>query len=310
MALCEMRIAEDGTIQEYSKVENSIRWLRSFEPPEGYFLAFSGGKDSCVLKALADMAGVKYDAHYSVTSVDPPELIRFIKEHHPDVSFDFPREDPDDPDSPVITMWNLIPRKAIPPTRLVRYCCEILKESAGIGRVTLTGVRWAESVRRKNNRNLVNIDVSKKRIVLNNDNEESRKMVENCYQHSKTVINPIIDWEDDDVWEFIRLHCLPYCSLYDRGYKRLGCIGCPMNPESARGELDRNPKYKQNYLKAFKRMIEEREKRGLKTSADWLTPEKVMDWWLGKSAGYDEDQLTILELGLDEGYFEEVEGNG
>lgn len=144
MALCEIRIAEDGTIYEYSKIENSIRWLKSFEPPDGYFLAFSGGKDSCVLKALADMAGVKYDAHYSVTSVDPPELIRFIREHHPDVSFDFPREDPGDPDSPVITMWNLIPRKSTPPTRIARYCCEVLKESAGDGRVTLTGVRWDE----------------------------------------------------------------------------------------------------------------------------------------------------------------------
>lgn len=72
MALIEMRISETGEVYEYSKVENSIRWLKSFEPPEGYFLAFSGGKDSCVLKALADMAGVKYDAHYAVTSVDPP----------------------------------------------------------------------------------------------------------------------------------------------------------------------------------------------------------------------------------------------
>lgn len=95
------------------------------------------------------MAGVKYDAHYSVTSVDPPELIRFIREYHPDVKFDFPREDPDDPNSPVITMWNLIPMKKIPPTRLFRYCCERLKETAGIGRVVLTGVRRAESVRRE-----------------------------------------------------------------------------------------------------------------------------------------------------------------
>lgn len=305
MALCEMRIAEDGSVYEYSKIENSIRWLKSFEPPDGYFLAFSGGKDSCVLKALADMAGVKYGAHYSVTSVDPPELIRFIREHHPDVQFDFPREDPDDPDSPVITMWNLIPRKSIPPTRLARYCCEVLKESAGIGRVTLTGVRWAESTKRKKNRNLVHIGELRSRIVLNNDNEDSRKMVENCYQHSKTVVNPIIDWTDSDVWEFIRDNKIPYCNLYDLGYKRLGCIGCPMNPESARGELDRNPKYKQNYLKAFARMIEERKIKGLKATVDWSTPEKVMEWWLGKSVGYDEDQLTILELGLDDDYFEE-----
>ena len=155
MALREMRISETGEVYEYSKIENSIRWLKSFEPKEGYYLAFSGGKDSCVLKALADMAGVKYDAHYSVTSADPPELIRFIKKYHPDVAFDRHRYDPDDPNSTVITMWNLIPYKAMPPTRIARYCCEFLKESNGEGRITLTGVRWDESTKRSSSDQLV-----------------------------------------------------------------------------------------------------------------------------------------------------------
>ncbi len=306
MALVEMRISETGEVYEYSKVENSIRWLKSFEPTEGYFLAFSGGKDSVVLKALADMAGVKYDAHYSVTSVDHPELVRFIKKYHPDVSMDIPREDPDDPTSPPITMWNLIPRKKVPPTRIIRYCCEYLKEAAGEGRITLTGVRWAESVRRKKNRHLVHIGSASRHIVLNNDNEESRQEVENCYRLRKTVINPIIDWTDEDVWDFIHEHNIPYCELYDKGYKRLGCIGCPMNTAAA-AELETHPKYKQAYLHAFARMIEARNEAGLKCFADWSTPEKVMEWWLGKSAGYDENQMTILALGLDEDYFEEDE---
>lgn len=127
-------------------VEMSIDRFRLFEPPEGYYLAFSGGKDSCVIKALADMAGVKYDAHYRVTSVDPPELVQFIKEYHPDVIMDRPL----DKDGNQITMWNLIPKKKMPPTRVVRYCCSELKESGGQGRFTVTGVRWAESAKRKN----------------------------------------------------------------------------------------------------------------------------------------------------------------
>lgn len=89
-----------------NKVETAINRLKAFEPPEGYFLAFSGGKDSVVIKRLAEMAGVKFDAHYSVTSVDPPELVRFVKEQK-DVSFDIPR----DKDGNAITMWNLIPKK-------------------------------------------------------------------------------------------------------------------------------------------------------------------------------------------------------
>lgn len=125
-------------------VQVAIERIRTFEPKEGYYLAFSGGKDSCVVKRLMEMAGVKFDAHYSVTSVDPPELVRFIKEKHKDVQFDFPR----DKDGKVITMWNLIPRKGMPPTRIVRYCCQELKEGHGDGRFVVTGVRRAESVKR------------------------------------------------------------------------------------------------------------------------------------------------------------------
>ena len=142
----------DLTGRTVDKVKRSIERLRAFEPPEGYFLAFSGGKDSVVLKALAEMAGVKYDAHYNATTVDPPELVRFIKEKHADVVFDRPEK----------TMRQLIIHKQSPPTRLQRYCCKKLKETNGKGRVTLTGVRWAESLGRRENQGLVTI-VSKKK---------------------------------------------------------------------------------------------------------------------------------------------------
>lgn len=137
------------------KVKASIERLRAFEPKngEGYYLAFSGGKDSVVCKALMDMAGVKYDATYRVTSVDPPELVRFIKEKHPDVR----REIPHDRDGKPITMWNLIPKKLLPPTRVVRYCCAALKESGGDGRMIVTGVRWAESTNRAKNQGPVTV---------------------------------------------------------------------------------------------------------------------------------------------------------
>ena len=136
-----------------NKVKKSIERLKAFEPPEGYYLAFSGGKDSVVCKTLLDMAGCKYEAVYRVTSVDPPELVRFIKEKHPDVKREVPRYK----DGKPITMWNLIPRKLMPPTRIVRYCCADLKESGGDGRMTVTGVRWAESVNRQRNQGEVTI---------------------------------------------------------------------------------------------------------------------------------------------------------
>lgn len=245
------------------KVQNSIDALRSFEPPEGYYLAFSGGKDSVVVKHLCDMAGVKYDAHYMVTSADPPELVQFIKEKHPDVHRDIPHDE----DGKPITMWNLIPRKKVVPTRIMRFCCEELKESGGIGRMTLTGVRWAESARRKKHQGLAVI--TDNNTVLNNDNAESRELLESCYKKRKTVINPIINWEDEDVWEFIHRENIPYCKLYDEGEKRLGCIGCPIAGSRAmERDFAKYPKYKELYLKAFGTMIAERERERVFLSRD------------------------------------------
>lgn len=130
-----------------NKVETAIKWLQQFEPPEGYYLAFSGGKDSITVKKLTDLAGVKYRAVYNVTSVDPPELIQYICKHHPDVEFDKPRDE----NGKQITMWSLIAQKKMPPTRRMRYCCKSLKEAGGNGMLCVTGVRWAESTNRAKN---------------------------------------------------------------------------------------------------------------------------------------------------------------
>lgn len=265
-------------LQGLDKVELAIKRIQTFEPQEGYFLAFSGGKDSVVIKALADMAGVKYDAHYNITTVDPPELVRFIKNQHPDVSIDVPR----DKDGNRVTMWNLIPKKKMPPTRIVRYCCEKLKEESGAGRFVITGVRWAESARRKNSRGGLEIEASQgKRTLADPDNPENEQLARFCPTRGSHVLNPIIDWTDEDVWEFIRKYNVPYCKLYDEGFKRLGCIGCPISTNAAK-ELERYPTIKRAYLRAFGEMIKARQAAGL--DCQWKTPEEVMVWWLnGKS---------------------------
>lgn len=279
-------LIEQTFFGETNKVEEAVRVLRSFEPPEGYWLAFSGGKDSVVCKALCDIAGVKYEAHYCVTSVDPPELVRFVKSF-PDVRMDIPHDDNNQP----ITMWNLIPKKLMPPTRLVRYCCEALKESSGEGRLTITGIRKAESVRRASQGALVK-SFGSDTVMLNNDNDDSREIVEACYRYRKMVLNPIIDWEDDDVWEFIRTYRLRYCELYDQGYKRLGCIGCPMSTH-AKDELEKYPKFREAYIRAFDRMIAERRRRGL--PCQWDSGEDVMSWWLGNKRDRPLEGQLVME---------------
>lgn len=267
------------------KVKIAIERLKTFEPTEGYYLAFSGGKDSQCIYHLAKEAGVKFDAHYNLTTVDPPELIYHIRQNYPDVIID----------KPELSMWKLIPKKLMPPTRLARYCCEYLKERGGDGRVVVTGVRWAESVKRKKNRAAIEIltSDSKKKILLN-DNDEGRKLFENCQLKGKQVINPIVDWSDSDVWEYIKSRGVKYCKLYDEGFSRLGCIGCPMaGTKGMIKEFKRWPKYKEAYLRAFARMIDERCKRGLmEEPTKWDTPENVMNWWI---YGKEKESDIVIE---------------
>lgn len=269
-------LIEQTLFGEKNKVQIAIDRLKTFEPPEGYWLAFSGGKDSVVCYHLCKMAGVKFEAHYNITSVDPPELLRFIKKEYPDVQRDVPR----DKDGNAVTMWTLIPKKKMPPTRLVRYCCEKLKEGGGQGRMVVTGVRWAESSKRAKNHGAITI-TGRNGAVFNEDNDECRRMVEQCVKRKAVNVNPIIDWTDDEVWEFINTYKIPYCELYDQGYTRLGCVGCPMSYRQGE-ELERYPYLRKKYIEAFEKMLIEREKAGLPNER-WQTPEDVMNWRLEKT---------------------------
>ncbi len=41
-----------------------------------------------------------------------------------------------------------------------------------------------------------------------------------------TKYNPLIDWTSADIWEFISENSVPYNSLFDRGYRSIGCAPC------------------------------------------------------------------------------------
>lgn len=72
-----------------------------------------------------------------------------------------------------------------------------------------------------------------------------------------------------------------HCSLYDEGFTRIGCIGCPLAGARKQNQwLDRYPKYKALYLKTFARMLKERERKERETEK-WKTAEDVMKWWTG-----------------------------
>lgn len=116
--------------------------------------------------------------------------------------------------------------------------------------------------------------------MLTNDNEDSRRMIEHCYKRTKVMINPIIEWEDSDVWEFIKAEGIDYCSLYNEGFHRLGCIGCPMARTKGREiEFARWPKYKEAYIRSFDKMLEERKEKG-KDTKNWENGKDVYNWWM------------------------------
>lgn len=250
------------------KQQKAIDRIKAFEPPDGYYLAFSGGKDSQCIYHLAKESGVKFESHFHMTSVDPPEVIYFVREHYPDVIMDRPPE----------SMWRLIERKKIPPTRKIRYCCGVYKERGGIGRTVITGVRWDESYRRKKTRSMLELNAySKSRIMLNNDNDEARRLFETCQMKGKHVLNPIIDWLNEDVWEYLNNNGIPHCCLYDEGFNRIGCIGCPMSGKQGMlREFARWPKYYEAYMRAFSRMLEARKASNLDCMF-WPDAQAVMD---------------------------------
>lgn len=287
------------------KIRLAVEALRAYEPEnEPYYLCYSGGKDSDCIRILAELAGVNYVAHHNLTTVDAPETIRYIKSV-PGVVIDKARYS----DGTVKTMWNLIPHKKMPPTRHARYCCSELKEQGGKGQLKITGVRSSESRNRAVNGGEIKIlgrtktiekflidsgvDYSitpKKGIVLNFDNSDSRRAVEYCYRSSSVMVNPILDWTEDDVWTFLHHFGCDSNPIYLCGKRRIGCIGCPM--QGGKGMLrdfEEYPQYKKAYLSAFGRMLE------LSDHSIFRSPEEVFQWWV-KTPNYLPGQLSFGDM--------------
>lgn len=290
------------------KERQALQYLKAFEPKtEPYYLCYSGGKDSDTILQLARLADVNFEAVHNLTTVDAPETIQYIKSQ-PEIRID----------RPDISMWKLIVKKRMPPTRLARYCCEYLKERGGKSRVKITGVRWAESAKRKESAGVIKVIGKEKTmralaeelgieaqntkqggLIMNDDNAETRRFVEQCYRTTSTMVNPIVDWTDEDVWEFLHHYGIRSNPIYDVqdiggtfrpcGRNRVGCIGCPMAVAAVRKkELIKYPKYRDNYLRAFIRMIKKREEAG--TTSPWGTARETMIWWVED----DPNQLSLF----------------
>lgn len=278
--------------------KQALEILRAFEGDEPYQLSYSGGKDSDVILHLAKKSGVRFQAVHNLTTVDAPETVRYIRSKK-EVAVHYPAN----------SMWQLIVKHKTPPTRLMRYCCSELKESSGIGKKVITGVRKAESVSRREGQGIVTFPKPGRKVkdlvddssfisttrggvvVMNYDNAEVHRMVESCYRTSKTLVNPIVEWDEEYLWWYIRKEQIELNPLYQEGFHRIGCIGCPMAGKSRWREFARYPKYKEAYIRAFARMLKRRRECGNREFTGWSTPQGVFDWWM-------EDETIEGQLGM------------
>lgn len=194
----------------------------------------------------------------NLTSVDPPEVIRFVKKQYPEVELIKPKD----------SIYHVAVRKQLLPTKKVRWCCEEYKEHAGAGKVTLIGIRRQESSRRKK-RNEVEIDSRKfsgdlkglekyrkkklKAKGINITNATEERTVGCISGKESLLISPLLHWTERDVWIFLnKVMRVPHCELYDQGFHRIGCIGCPMsNFKQKMIENQRWPHVRRNWIQAI-----------------------------------------------------------
>lgn len=272
-----------------------MRLQRAAERSERFYhqpllICYSGGKDSDAVVQLAFESGIDFEVVHSHTTADAPETVRYVRQRFKEwedqgikCSIEYPYYK-----GKRTSMWALIPQKKMPPTRLARYCCEVLKETSGQHRACATGVRWSESTKRQSRG--INESMEKRKeekVILMNDNADTRKLEERCVRSAKTLTNPIIDWTDKEVFNYLRDKKAEINPLYYCGLSRIGCIGCPMASTHRYEQFRQFPKYKDMYIRAFDKMIKSNPQLNY---ICWKNGKECFDWWMGE----DPNQLTLF----------------
>lgn len=268
-------------------------------------IAYSGGKDSDVLLDLALRANINMEVIHSHTTADAPQTVYHRREVFKRLQEKGIKTEVIYPvfKGKRISMWELIPLKLMPPTRLVRYCCDVLKETAGKKRLVACGVRADESSKRaqyniftiydrKKDKRIYH-DITHVKEVYQEAQEYPEvydcKYITSLKKNKKGLVNPVLNWTETDVWTYIHTYNIQVCDLYSMGYKRVGCIGCPMASKGRYKEFSDFPQFEKNYKKAFERMLNYRISKGLKNN--WNNADEVFDWWMEKKP--ENGQMTF-----------------
>lgn len=257
------------------KIDNAIALLRrgeamalEFDPVGGYHLGFSGGKDSQVLFHLALMSGVRFRAVYHVTTIDPPDNVRFIRDEYPMVVFQ----------RPPMSFFDMVRKWGLPRMNR-RFCCSRLKENIGGSQVVLTGVRADESASRSRYGQL---EVRSRRVVhrvlpRSRPLEFMDKSEHKCIRgKDKVMLYPLLDWSASDVKAFHSAFNLPWNRCYSFA-SRVGCMWCPFAPQSQIGM------YVLQYPRLFLYLLDAIEDYlRLGHFPDCRFGEEYFDWWLSR----------------------------
>ena len=280
--------------------------LKYYEKP--LMITYSGGKDSDVLLKLALRAEIPIEVIHNHTTADAPQTVYYVRQQLHELEL---RGIPVSITYPIYkgrreSIWSLIPKKG-PPIRQQRWCCYICKEQSTPNRAIATGVRWAESTKRKS-RGPVEVigrtktdrivlyeddnqqQVLSDMVILNGDNDDRRRWMERCQLRGEICYNPIIDWRDSDVWAY-----LAGCEvnpLYQMGFCRANCIGCPQAGIQRYHEFRIFPAYERLWRRALERRLEYRVAQGKENVGAWKDIDSYWAWWMCENP----DQLGFDDL--------------
>lgn len=276
------------------KIRYSVELVRKTEkmalrldPENGFYNTFSGGKDSQCLYYIVKLAGVRHKTHMSLTSIDPPEVIRFVRREYPNVELIKPSK----------SIYEVAKEKRILPTRIIRWCCSEYKEIEGAGKVTLTGIRKEESAKRAKREEISTLFKGKKsEETFDQWSYHEEEMVTCVGGKDKILISPLIYWTERDVWEFLNANNIPHCELYNKGHERIGCICCPMSSYKQKiKEIKEYPHIKRNWIKTIQWLIDNGH-----INHNFNDAEFGFRWWIsGKSfKQFYADEVQQLKLDM------------
>ena len=127
-------------------------------------------------------------------------------------------------------------------------------------------------------------------------------LIKRMKEHNDVIVTPIYYWSDEDIWKYINFNNIEVNPLYQRGYKRVGCIGCPMATyKQVMKEFKDYPTYKQAYIKAFDRMLEVRKAHGKcnENKNDfhrWIDGNDVFEWWIETYKRQVKGQINMEDM--------------